>query len=265
MNDFARLEEKLAKLRQRERAPGEGRKLKGTDGASRLAALVTEIDETILPRRLSFALGEAGALHVAVANRKLQALLPPSPSGLSSPLAGAPLADPTAPGVAELGTAMAEALAAAETVPISSARQQEKFGSDVGIPATQLARLWNATPASPDAATSGEVLGGFLDEIGDAALAWLRIEGEDVTGQGGAPAQVEALGELAAIFLDSYFARFETAYPEPADACGTLISPGTDARAALFFVEIGDVSAVILTTPEKGPGLATRWQKRVSG
>ena len=51
MNEFARLEGVLAKLRQKERGAGEPRRLRGTDQDSRLGALVTEIDETILPRR----------------------------------------------------------------------------------------------------------------------------------------------------------------------------------------------------------------------
>ena len=61
MSDFARLEDKLTKLRSRERVPGETRKLRGQGSDALLAALVTEIDETILPRQLTLTI--AGALN----------------------------------------------------------------------------------------------------------------------------------------------------------------------------------------------------------
>ena len=77
-SDFARLKAKLAKLAQRERTAGEARRLKGGNAGELIAALVTEIDETILPRRLTLT-SEGRALHLAVANRRLQAMLSPAP------------------------------------------------------------------------------------------------------------------------------------------------------------------------------------------
>jgi hypothetical protein len=263
MSDFARLEEKLAKLRQRERAPGEGRRLQGADGRARLAALVTEIDETILPRRLSFALGEGAALHLAVANRRLQAVLAPAPQGIPSGLVDHQLSDAAAPEVAELRTVLEEVLGAAGTIPISSARPKKTFASDVGIPAPQLARAWGASEAQADV-VQDDVLTAFLDGIGDKATAWLRIEGEEVTGQGGASQAAEALSDLAAVFLDSYFSKFDAAFPEPSDACATLIAPGKNGSGALLFVEIGRLSAVVLAPPDRIVGMAARWQGLVA-
>ena len=78
-SDFARLKAKLAKLAQRERTAGEARRLKGGDAGELIAALVTEIDETILPRRLTLTL-DGAVLHLAVANRRLQAMLAPAPA-----------------------------------------------------------------------------------------------------------------------------------------------------------------------------------------
>jgi hypothetical protein len=80
MSDFARLEEKLAKLRQRERTVGEGRKLRGVGPDALLAAIVTEIDETILPRRLSFET-PAGSSIWPWRTGVLQALLDPARAG----------------------------------------------------------------------------------------------------------------------------------------------------------------------------------------
>lgn len=265
MSDFARLEKVLEKLRRRERAPGEGRKLSGADGATRLSSMVTEIDETILPRRLSFDLGEAGGLHLAVANRRLQAVLAPVPNGVSKALEDKKLTDAQDPEVAELGAALGDVLGVSETVSISTTRQKSPFPSDVGIPAPQLARIWGAKATDPADSDPGAVLSGFLESSTEHMSAWLRIEGESVTGQGGGEAEVQDLGELAANFLDSYFSRFDIAFPEPAFACGTLISPGGEGRGALFFVEIGNVSAIILAPSDGITGLAVKWQSMVSG
>lgn len=263
MSEFARLEEKLAKLRQRERAPGEGRRLQGSDGHSRLAALVTEIDETILPRRLSFALGAAGTLHLAVANRRLQALLGPVPAGVPQDIEGFQFADEAAPQVARLGEALQDVLSKADGIAIASVRPKTTFASDVGLPAPQLARAWGTASGRQDMAPD-EVLTAFLDGLGADATAWLRIEGEEVTGQGGTPQAAAALSELAAVFLDGYFGKFDAAFPDPSPACATLVAPGAGGSGALLFVEIGEVSAVIHAAPDRVVGMASAWQRLVS-
>ena len=261
MSEFARLEEKLAKLRARERAPDEKRKLRGAGADALLAALVTEIDETILPRQLSFDT-PGGMVHLAVANRRLQALIAPAPPAIPEDLVNHALPDAEDPKLAELGTALKTVLAEAETVAISAVRLKASFASDIGVPAVQLPRVWSVD--APMAATPGDVLERFLGGLDTASAAWLRIEGEEVTGQGGAEDKVAALGESAAIFLDGYFSKFDTAFRTPAYACGTLISADQDAGNALFFVEIDSLSAFIVAPPEKILGIATAWQRLVA-
>lgn len=261
MSEFARLEEKLAKLRHRERAPGEGRKLRGTGADALLAAIVTEIDETILPRRLTFEFPD-GVVHLAVANRRLQALLGPAPSSVPRDLVGQKLPDVEEPAVAALGTALKELLAQADAVGVSARRLTETFGSDIGVPAEQLPRVW-AVEASKKLSPA-ETLEAFLSRLDVKTVAWLRIEGEEVTGQGGPEDAVSALGEQAAIFLDGYFSKFETAFREPSLACGTLISPGTAAKTGLFFVEIDAISAILSAPTGDILRIATAWQRLVA-
>lgn len=261
MNDFARLEEKLAKLRQRERAASERRKLRGTGPDALLAAVVTEIDETILPRRLTFATPE-GDIHLAVANRRLQALLAPAPAGVSDTLIGHALPDAEDPAVAALGKALKGVFTNAQALTVSTTRLTETFASDIGVPAEQLPRVWSvaeSTVASPD-----DTLKTFLSALDTGSVAWLRIEGEEVTDQGGAEDAVAALGEQAAVFLDGYFAKFDVGFREPSLSCGTLISPGDGAGPALFFVEIGNISAIVHAPAAHILGVATAWQRLVA-
>ena len=261
MSDFARLEEKLAKLRQRERAAGEGRKLRGVGADALLAAIVTEIDETILPRRVSFETPE-GTVHLAVANRRLQALLAPAPSAVPASLVGHALPDVEEPAVAELGQVLKALLKDAESVRVSAMRATESFASDIGVPAEQLPRVWSV--AESTAATPGDILERFLKALNPTSVAWLRIEGEEVVSQAGSDEAVTALSENAAVFLDGYFSKFEIAFREPSYSCGTLISPGDDAGPALLFVEIEALSAIVSAPASEILRIASAWQRLVA-
>lgn len=265
MSDFARLEDKLAKLRQRERIAGEGRRLRGSSADALLAAVVTEIDETILPRRLSFTVENGETVHLAVANRRLQALASPAPKlkGVAAAkLADRPLSDAEDEGVEEVKKVLLAAFADAPTVSIQSARPTTGgFSSDVGVPSNILARAWGLAERGEDEAGPEEILSRFLTQAGDDVIAWLRIQGEDVTDQGGDKAVVEALGDQAAMFLDGYFAKLESLYPEESFALATVIAPVGANGQGLLFLEIGEMSAFLAIRPERAPELAIAWQK----
>lgn len=265
MSDFARLESILAKLRQRERVAGEGRRLRGATPEALLAAVVTEIDETILPRRLSFAVEGGATVHLAVANRRLQALLSPVPDlkrGNGAALADRALSDPDAADVGGVRDVLLTVFEKVASVAITAARPTGGgYASDVGIPANILARAWAVDAAEADAPSPEATLSRFLSDIKDDAVAWLRIEGENVTGQGGEAAAVDALGEQAAMFLDGYFGKFEALYPAGGMASATFVGPMSDTGTAALFVEIGEISAFVAARASKGPELIRKWQR----
>lgn len=264
MSDFARLEAVLAKLGGRERTPGEGRKLKGLDAEGLLAALVTEIDETILPRRLTLATGEA-ELHIAVANRRLQALLAPAPAvDGAEALAGQPLPDAEDPGVPALKEVLLNAFAKAGPVTVQGRRLDVPFASDIGVPANLLARAWaTGEAATLKALSPEEAMTAFLEGLGER-VSWLRINGEEVADQGGSEDRLAMLGEQAAIFLDGYFAKFEVLFDATAPACGTVIAPADSVGEAMFFVEYAEESAFLAAPPTEMPGIAQAWQALVA-
>lgn len=269
MSDFTRLEEKLAKLRGRDRAPGEPRLLAGSDVAERIGAVVTEIDETILPRRLTFAVEGGEAVHLAVANRRLQALLAPVPtaSGVDTgDMAGKPLADAEDANLSRLHDLLKQVLVGTSPVRIDAMRAKDiAFGSDVGIRASMLTRVWNVSAPTEKAPVDPEdAMATFIDGLAEDALAWLRIEGEEVTDQGGDEAKLEALGEQAAVFLDGYFSKFDALYPDVDGPVATMIAPLKDGPA-VFFGEIGGLSVFVAVKPGCAPALARRWQSLVIG
>ena len=267
MSDFARLENVLVKLRQREKAPGEDRKLSGADAEALMASLVAEVDETILPRRLIFAADTGVEIHLAVANRRLQALLEPAPDMPGAEeLAGVAISDGKSPVLVALGDLFRTVFEATKTVAIRSQRQHPgQFDADVGAPAGGLSKAWDVKSAEPRVVEPAEVLSAFLDQVTDAdAEAWLRIEGENVTDQAGSEDRVAALGEQAAVFLDSYFGKYEALFKDEPTATATLVSPDAAGATAALFVEIGGVSAFVAAKSDRAAALASNWQAMVA-
>jgi len=265
LSDFARLEEKLNKLKGRDRTPGEARKLRGATGNELLASLVAEIDETILPRRLTLSVENGPVIHLAVANRKLQALVAPAPAiDGAGEIEGQAIPDAEDAAVQSLRGVLNNAFDGAVGVSVSAVRLKTMFGSDIGVPSNMLARAWDlAAPKKGDQSPS-EILDGFLASHGKDATAWLRIDGEEVSGQDGDEAIVASMGEKAAVFLDSYFSRFDVIFPTDALSCATLVAPKGEDRLSLLFIEYSDVSAFLAATPSKAINLATSWQKLVA-
>ena len=265
MSDFARLEDKLAKLRQRERIAGEGRRLSGSTPDAQLASVVAEIDETILPRRLTFSVEGGETIYLAAANRRLQALLSPTPDlpGVAaSDFADHPLPDAEEPAVKGIRDVLLAVFANGAPVAIQSSRPEGRgFPSDVGVPANILARAWGVAAAAQEEVDPDAIVSRFISYLGEDAIAWLRIEGEDVTDQGGEAAMVETLGEHAAIFLDGYFGKFDALFPEEGGACATVIGPMSGTGAAALFVEIGEVSVFVAAKAERATDLARIWQR----
>lgn len=262
MSDFARLKDKLAKLRQRERVSGEGRKLRGAAPEERLSALVTEIDETILPRRLSFSVEGGETVHLVAASRKLQALVAPVPDvpGAEA-LEGQTLADADAPDVAALKDVLLTIFAGEAPVSIQSQRPDAGFASDVGVPAAVLARSWGLSEVVDVALDSGAVLARFLGDVADDTIAWLQIEGEEVTDKGGASDALDALDEQAANFLDGYFGRYEQMFEDFPEICGTALGPVGEEGVALFFVETVEKSVFLTVKPARLPEISMSLQK----
>lgn len=258
MDDFSRLKQKLVKLRQRDRAPGEKRILRG-NGEELLSAIVTEFDETILPRRLTFAADNGSRIEVAVANRRLQALMNLEPGGGLDPAQlGVELKNPDDPVLELVRAALLVALKDAKTVDVSATKQAgSTFASDVGISTEQLQKVWSLN-LDADGNTKSGSLKEFVEELGKKSSGWLRIEGEDVAAQGGDAEIVSELGNQAAIFLDGFLAQKEVVTQGEIGPSGCIMLGKTS--DALVFLDGGDSMAFLRAKPEIALEIANSWQ-----
>ena len=236
VNDIDRLKDMIAKLRGRERAPGEPRRLRGDDANALLGALLQEADETILPRKLWFIMDGREPLILAVANRRLQGVLAPTPAALSD-FEKKPLKDPEADWVTALKAALLDHFEGGGSVKLRSERLgDDDLGSDAGVAVPRLIRAWGLEPSKPVQATPGDQLAGFLKAIADEAEATLRIEAEDVVEQTGGAEHLARLEETAALFLDAYLNRKDALFGDAATPRGVALG-GTG--PGLFFATAG--------------------------
>lgn len=258
MNDVKRLNDMIAKLRERERAPGEARAVRAADASALLEAILQEADETVLPRRLWFLKVERAPLALGVANRRIQGVLAPAPSALAD-FEAKPLKNPDEDWVGALKGALLTHLDGGGSMTIRSERLgTDDMGSDAGIAASSLMRTWDLEPSVSTDASPADQLASFLRNIGSDAEAWIRIEDENMVEQAGHDDVVKRLEEAAAQFLDAYLNRREIMFGAAGAPRGVALS-GTG--SGLFFSDAEGHSAFVLIRPGKLAKVTDAWRQ----
>lgn len=264
MSDFGRLQDKLAKLSKRDVGRTGPRELAGRSAEALLAAMVVEVDETILPRILTFTTDTDVTLHMAVANRRLQALVAPAPSavGDAAGLAGQALGAGDDDTLARLRGGLLDALDGATTMGIATRRPAdgEGFPAESGVPVAVLARSWDLSldAEPPSGVDPVEGMTRFLAAAKEQAAAWLRIDGEDVSDQGGEPERLERMAGLAE-FLDTFLSRRE-AMLLPADAPSCFAIGPMEGTDTLLVADHGPTMAVLLVEAGTAEPVLDAWQ-----
>src|SRR5690606_8925710 len=151
MNREAAENERLKRILSKLAAPPappqpQGREIaSGGDAEARLAALLTEIDETMLPRRLRFQTDIGATLSADGYGRRLLSLPPPAPQGLSAghtALVGQPLHTLPEDSLSDLRALLLAFLAPASRLSVAHAPlPQPRDPAALGVAAETLARL----------------------------------------------------------------------------------------------------------------------------
>ncbi len=259
MDDFTRLEQKIAKLRQRDRARGDTRTLRGTPERL-LDAILGEIDETILPRRVTFAVDGGETLHFAVGNRRLQALVSPAPKveGADA-VADVELKAAEDEAVGALKSVIEAVIGKNEALVVTTARFKDYSpASDVGVQVDQLGKAWGLAETSASDAGEGGGIEAFIKSLAGRAEGWLRIDGEEVAGQDGDEGVIADLVEGAAVFLDGYFSKKPDLEDRPGAPLGLVFSAASG--ASVVFVDAGASMVFVRADPKNVFGIARDWQ-----
>lgn len=233
-----RLNSKLAKLKGGS-DPAEPTVFEGVDGM--LAALLAEIDETVLPREMVLTNEKGEEARLLVAGRRLLRVGGPGES-----LEAGPAAPDDAGSERDAADALAAAfhgtlrgfLDRAEEISVTARRPAYRVDPrEFGCSVEMLSRPGDA--AAPAGAPGNDPIGAGLA----AALAGLRLSGDRITGTVADPALSDrlrgfaetALGELA---RDTGLAAGET-------AC-TILRAAAPGRPLLVHIVRGDEAALLL-------------------
>jgi hypothetical protein len=181
MSEAARLRQSLGKLAAPGEVVGQGRRrLRGGTADALIAALLCEVDETILARALTFETDDGRDLTVEAYNRRLIRLVPPAPAGTTADLAklfGETLTSATDDTSSRTYEFLLRFFKAAKTVTVKSAAPAAKIdATQLGPLATHLAEAWNLSATGPG--VPGHAIERFVKLLDEVATAWLW-RGED--------------------------------------------------------------------------------------
>ena len=197
MNDRGSLERRLAQLASAGVAGRSGRVLRAwsQDGLPR--RLLREIDETIMPRRLTFTAADRGSLVVRAANGRI--LMIEALDGKKKMLRHQELLDraldPEEDGLAEALKEVFEALCGKlSEAEVSHEAVPTDFDPEyAGVSVRALAEAWGTPFAQDTPREPADVLDSFVSSTQDATTAWVIFGADGDAENAGDPDRVEEL------------------------------------------------------------------------
>ncbi len=251
MSDERRLKEKLAKLAA-EDVPGEARRISGASETELVRAILEEIDETMLARRVTFHADDGRKLSADVANRRLLRLVDvpgQADDSLLAPLA--PGSDDVLPQIvaALRGIARGQSTLGVETAALETRTEPEVLGRSVAALARAAGiELYSEVAPVDEAAEDGLLAGISVAE---------RVFGTTPAGPSGP--QAEALADLEPPWLDPILPQLGS----PGARTGRfLVLAGREPAGHALFVgcKTDDTTIAALVPSARIGDAITRWQ-----
>lgn len=254
MKDSQRLVEKITRLRVPGRDPDRaGRDISPAQGQDPLASFLTEIDETLLPRALTFRT-DTSVLTVSAGNRRMISLdaAGGAASAAAEPILGKSMTRPDVADLGRLRDALVAAFAGSSAIFVKSdAPNSTETELAAGTTAVALASAWGVDlSAWPDSGWGGEDVApieDFLATVPRFSKAWLRIADGGVTEMGGDEGLLARLRD----FADS--ADMAELDMEPNPEARRFISIGrapSDGDCLLFVSDEMDAALVMVAAAE---------------
>jgi len=202
MNDIDKLRASLAEFSRTEKFNERGeRLLTKSDAASLVLLILQEIDQTILPRNIVFGCDNSATIQLDVADRRLLRVsaasgFPVSPRHTN--LIGAPVISFDDESLASLKQFMSDFSSGSNVLHVHSAPiGTERDPADAGIPAKELARVWNLTLGEAPPTPVSVKVTSFIQRSMDFSRAAITFEGNNIIDCYGAELDVERLITIA--------------------------------------------------------------------
>lgn len=235
----------------------------GPGGAPGLAAILREIDQTVLARRLTFANGRNGSVALLAYRRRLLRIEGVSPDGLAGEageISGIVLTGADDSTVARLGDLLrAFADGAAQISVLTAAPEEDAPGQANGVSAEALAAAWGVDlygAAGPGGAVS---VTGFLERCGPLATAAMLFSGGTLRDSRGSEDDLAALQPVAGLRAGSV--PLPGAQPR-GGRYFTLLRRGAGDGRLLVLAGQGDETVLILAPAAHLSGIVACWAGR---
>lgn len=249
-----RLDRVLGKLAAVPRpATPEGRPLDGSTPGGLIAALLTEIDESIRPRRLVVSAGSGEALLIDCYDRRFLRLRSPTP--VAPDLADKPIE--TEADIRALGAALTTFAKAAGGLTLRAAPMPE--GHDparLGPTARTLAAAWGL--ALDRGVTAVVPLDALIAAIGPTARGWVRMSPKGIEVSGGSADAIARLSDFVANGMP-------TVAPDVSPRCVVLGGLAGAPEGEILVAATDHEDRVLLLLPRAAlPEVTAAW-RRVAG
>ena len=232
-------------------APGAVRRLAADDAEGLMAAILCEVDETMLGRELDFRNGRGETVGLDVLGRRLLRVRAIAPADRAAPfpgLAGTPLADPQAPAAAALRALLAEFVAGSDSLTVTARKLARRPQSaDLGCAPQALAEAWGLVLRDD----GPEGIAGFIAACDALADAWLALENRAPSARSGDPALAARLAAIAAAGI---------ALPER-NAPGCIVLDGPGGAQLLLYGRDGGQEVLMAFPADRLEAVLDAWQR----
>lgn len=201
-NEIGRLTDKLARLAAAaEPMSGDARVLRGDSPRALLAAILREVDETILARTLEIRTPEGGGLSIDVYSRRVLRVNAPVPPGAPEGIEGLSLADAGPEIVGDLLSLLQAFIAESSEAHVNSRPvQTEVEATEYGLAASSLAAMWEMELCAAEAEGAETRIRAFFNACEEQDFCAILYKGRDAMGTAGRGEPLEQLhsfGETA--------------------------------------------------------------------
>lgn len=202
MKDARRLKDKIAKLAESSGGiSASGRQILSTPGSGGLDAVLREIDETILPRRLTFTC-DLGTVTLTAGNRRLMAVDEITGDRLveAKGIVGLSMTRPDVADLGRLRDALGLAFGSTKEIHVkSSPTENDGLSFADGTTAVALAAAWGVDLADPLSVepTEADPLEALLGAMPNVPRGWIKLEAGKPTDEGGEAQMVSDLKDFA--------------------------------------------------------------------
>jgi hypothetical protein len=227
-----------------------------------LPAMLQEIDETILARKLTFHNDADDSIAVIAKGRRLWQICDISPKSLipkGADLVSVNLSGDDDKAMKALAKLMQNFAKNSKLLSVTIAdTESESDYSAMGLPVPMLRNLWNIAAAPTG---SGNSLQAFVESITDDILASAVMAEGDMIFSSGSDKQIKLLTGLIKDQIPAIAAEFEKLKSE--DEPKSLIALNRDSKYFIICARMENMASLIVCKPDKFPNIVSTWQQLI--